>query len=79
MTMCLHTLFSAWGPPSPDAPAIQWQAAIGFNINSSDRNAPMPKPGQLAVSLAMDPANAARHPASKRCPMIGFSRMGEPD
>ncbi|MEP2717154.1 nuclear transport factor 2 family protein, partial [Pseudophaeobacter sp.] len=39
---CLHTLFSAWGDPSPDARAAKTDAAIGPNFYYSDPNAAEP-------------------------------------
>ena len=42
MTDCIHTLFSAWGDPSPEARATATDAAIGPEFYYSDPNAPAP-------------------------------------
>jgi hypothetical protein len=42
MTDCFHTLFSAWGNPSPDARAAATDAAIGSEFYYCDPNAPAP-------------------------------------
>lgn len=42
MTDCLHTLFSAWGDPSPEARATKTDAAIAPDFYYCDPNAPAP-------------------------------------
>ena len=42
MTDCIHTLFSAWGDPSPEARATATDAAIGPEFYYSAPNAPAP-------------------------------------
>lgn len=42
MTDCIHTLFLAWGDPSPEARATATDAALGPEFYYSDPNAPAP-------------------------------------
>ena len=42
MTDCIHTLFLAWGDPSPEARATATDAAIGPELYYSDPNPPAP-------------------------------------
>lgn len=48
MTTRIHTLFSAWGDPSPETRAAKTDAAIGPNFYYSDPNAPEPILGRDA-------------------------------
>ncbi|MEX0366897.1 MAG: nuclear transport factor 2 family protein [Ruegeria sp.] len=48
MTDCIHTLFAAWGDPSPEGRAEKTDAAIGPNFYYSDPNAPEPVQGRDA-------------------------------
>lgn len=48
MTDSIHTLFSAWGDPSPDARATKTDAAIGTEFYYADPNAPAPIRGRDA-------------------------------
>lgn len=48
MTTCIHTLFSAWGDPSPEERAAKTDAAIGPDFYYSDPNAPDPIRGRDA-------------------------------
>jgi hypothetical protein len=48
MTTCLHTLFSAWGAPSPEERAAKTDAVIGPNFYYSDPNTPDPIQGRDA-------------------------------
>lgn len=48
MTTCIHSLFSAWGDPSPETRAAKTDAAIGPNFYYSDPNAPAPIRGRSA-------------------------------
>lgn len=42
MTDCIHTLFSAWGDPSPESRAAKTDSAIEPGFYYSDPNAPAP-------------------------------------
>ncbi|WP_146345941.1 nuclear transport factor 2 family protein [Phaeobacter marinintestinus] len=48
MTDCIHTLFSAWGDPSPDGRASKTDAAIGPDFYYADPNAADPVEGRDA-------------------------------
>ncbi|KPD13576.1 nuclear transport factor 2 family protein [Phaeobacter sp. 11ANDIMAR09] len=48
MTTCIHTLFSAWGDPSPESRAAKTDAAIGPDFYYSDPNVPTPIRGRDA-------------------------------
>lgn len=66
MTTCIHTLFSAWGAPSPEERAAKTDAAIGPNFYYSDPNAPDPIQGRdayldyIAQFSAMMPGATAK-------------------
>jgi len=63
MTTCLHTLFSAWGDPSPETRAAKTDAVIGHNFYYSDPNAPDPIQGRDAY-LDYIAQSAARMPGA---------------
>lgn len=48
MNDCLHSLFAAWGTPSPEARATHTDAAIGPNFYYADPNTPAPIEGRDA-------------------------------
>jgi hypothetical protein len=88
--MCLHTLFSAWGAPSPEERTAKTDAAIGPIFYYSDPNAPDPIEGciqgreafsdYIAQFTAMMRGQYFADMAEDRLlRLIGFSGMGEPD
>lgn len=48
MTDCIHSLFAAWGDPSPDGRAAKTDAAIGDEFYYADPNTPDPVRGRDA-------------------------------
>ena len=48
MNDCLHTLFAAWGEPSPEVRAAHTDAAIGPNFYYADPNTAAPIKGRDA-------------------------------
>ncbi|MCF6430769.1 MULTISPECIES: nuclear transport factor 2 family protein [unclassified Leisingera] len=66
MTDSLHTLFAAWGDPTPEGRASKTDAAIGPRFYYSDPNSPAPIEGRdayleyVAQFSAMMPGAAAK-------------------
>jgi len=66
MTDSIHTLFTAWGDPSPEARVEKTDAAIGPEFYYSDPNTPAPITtrdaylGYIAQFSAMMPGAVAR-------------------